>query len=525
MPSASAPTIDQSEISNDLTENEQLYADEIANIAAWSDAEAAGGTLMEVDFLEGDTVEERQDSLARYDALMNARGEKIDRLLDTAEKRAEREQRQQERLARMQALRSGESTQGAFYNAPAGRGPMGGAPQSQALRGPNVSQSRRVVDVTEMDPNHVTMNFLRGSPPQGGGVPQVVMGRDGKPMEVSGQNQIGQRQLLHPMEFVLRALNGNLHQLGNYQGDFASVQGGIWMNAHEVDLRAINLNASGGLNNAPIQQPPTLYEGPEPIYLTDFIPVMDTNMTSLTWDDTTALNATLPTRKNVGATADTADPVSGKETITVSRLPMTITLDNMLLMSPIPAAEYATEIMNQTWGNIGSTEIVQGDGSAPNQEGIYTRADGAAFRKDFSRGTGNIYANVIRAVNQAQAERTKRGFIGGSAVCEPLLLYALLDHRESGRPVFNSDMWPIRKYGVTWYPTLGLEDGWATTNSRRPIILMNFARNSMNWVQGMNMKMLDQTKAKEGQMELLLEIYNMYQFRQAADIRIIRSAS
>ena len=265
----------------------------------------------------------------------------------------------------------------------------------------------------------VNMDYLRGTTP-----PASIMGRDG---QLLGGTLGGIRNAtMHPMEFVLRALGGNIHNLRNYNGPYASVEGGIWMNANEVNLRAINLNASGGLSNAAIQQQPTLYEGPDPIYLTDFVPSIDTSMTSLTWDDTISLAATLPTRKSVGEEAEDADPTTVKETITVSRQPMTIKLDNMLLMSPIAAAEYATMIMNQTWGVIGSNEIMNGDGSAPNQQGIFDRiGSGATYRKNFSRGTGNIYANFIRAVNQAQAERVKRGFIGGEVVVEPLLLYAL----------------------------------------------------------------------------------------------------
>ena len=103
----------------------------------------------------------------------------------------------------------------------------------------------------------------------------------------------------------------------------------MWLTGAEVDLRAIALGTgTGDLNNAAIQQQPTLYEGEAPIHLTDFVPVMSTSMTSLTWDDTTALASTLPTRENPGATADAADPTNASQTITVTRLPMVITLDN-----------------------------------------------------------------------------------------------------------------------------------------------------------------------------------------------------
>ena len=113
--------------------------------------------------------------------------------------------------------------------------------------------------------------------------------------------------------------------------------------------------------------------------------------------------------------------------------------------------------------------------------------------------------------------------MNGTLVCEPQLLYALLDYRESGRPVFNSDTWPIRKFGFPWYPTLGWGTTWSSAASINAGALMNFAGNSVNWVQGMNLKMVDQPKALQGQTDILFELYNMYQFRQAADIRILQS--
>ena len=485
-------TID--EMSNDLRENEGLYQAEYDLMQEIAEVQFGDGsrTIMDIEGLEGGSETERLVEIDRLDAVLNARGEKIDKLL---EREAQRAKREQEHLARLNAMRE-------VHDA----GSRGLPPAPATPRGPMVDNGRRLNQV----PGAVVRQTLSSYPAIG---------------SLSGD--MG-RAKPKPMEFLLNELGGNIRDLATYKGQYASADGGMWLSGNEVDLRAIALGTgTGNLNNAAIQQQPTLYEGEAPIHLTDFLPVMSTSMTSLTWDDTTALVSTLPTRENPGSAADVADPVNATQTITITRLPMVITLDNRLLMSPINAAEYATSILNQTWGTIGSNEIVAGNGTSPNQRGIVNRAN--IGTNTFSRATGEIYANIVRAFNQAQAARTTRGFMNGTAVCEPQMLYALLDFRQSGRPVFNSDTWPVRKFGFPWYPTLGWATNWVSgsggANGANAGVLMNFAGNSVNWVQGMNLKMIDQPKALQGQTDILFEIYNMYQFRQAADIRIIQSAA
>ena len=480
-------TID--EMSNDLRENEGLYEAEFKQMQEIADIQFGDGsqTIMDIEWLEGRTETERLVEIDRLDAVLNARGEKIDALMSAESARAEREAKHLERLAAMREMRDA-GTRGLPPVSANPRGPM--IDNGRRLNGPGAIPGSVARQAMATDPAAFYANFGRAKP--------------------------------KPMEFLLNELGGNFRNLANYDGKYASADGGMWLTGAEVDLRAIALGTgTGDLNNAAIQQQPTLYEGEAPIHLTDFVPVMSTSMTSLTWDDTTALASTLPTRENPGASADAADPTNASQTITVTRLPMVITLDNRLLMSPINAAEYSTSILNQTWGTIGSNEIAAGNGTSPNQRGIVNRAN--IGTNTFIRDSGNIYTNFVRAANQAQAARTTRGFMNGTLVCEPQLLYALLDYRESGRPVFNSDTWPIRKFGFPWYPTLGWGTTWSSAASINAGALMNFAGNSVNWVQGMNLKMVDQPKALQGQTDILFELYNMYQFRQAADIRILQS--
>ena len=84
-------TID--EMSNDLRENEGLYEAEFKQMQEIADIQFGDGsqTIMDIEWLEGRTETERLVEIDRLDAVLNARGEKIDALMSAESARAERE--------------------------------------------------------------------------------------------------------------------------------------------------------------------------------------------------------------------------------------------------------------------------------------------------------------------------------------------------------------------------------------------------------------------------------------------------
>ena len=313
------------------------------------------------------------------------------------------------------------------------------------------------------------------------------------------------------------------YALGQLDGDLANLserpQNNLLIPATDVDLRALNISAT--FTNANLQEPPVTLEGDDPIHLTDFVPTRSTSITGLQWNETTAHPANASPRKQVGTTAADATPVTDPQSIIITRLPIYMDVDNRLMNAGLGTVEYVESEMNSQYGILSSAEMTNGDGADPNQRGIRQRERVESI--DFSRGTGNIYANFITAVAEAQGKRIEKGYSGGTVTIHPVFFYKMLDYREQGRPVFNEDDWPLRKYGLVWRPTLGWED--ATANDEIAGCVMNFGRGSVNWIQRLNLRMLDQIRALEGQTRFLLEVYNMYQWKYGYDMKTLKAVA
>ena len=340
-------------------------------------------------------------------------------------------------------------------------------------------------------------------------------------------------------EYALRETEGNLMRTQQMRSTFGAnaPKSGDRLGL-DIPIAAININSlqtrtiqlGSDFTNANLQLPPTPFEGDDPIHFSDLVPMVGTSQTGIQWNEVTAQPSNANPRQNVGQDANDATPTTVPRTAEISRLPLVLQIDERLVMAPDSGTVMlAQQELTSQMGRLVSGEMINGDGNSPNQLGIKNRA--STHNVTFSRATSDAeqdsgkapFNTFIKAVAVGAGLRAARGFIGGTVAVEPQFLYELMNYREQGEYVFRDNMWPLMKYGLVWRPAYGLEAQGTTGNL--VAVIISFANNARHWVQGMTMRVLDQTRAKQGEIELLLNCYSMYQWVNGGDIVEITEAN